>query len=87
MNLNCTQARRLAHDFLDGIIEPADGLLLAAHLDHCQFCPPLYTALEAGVSALRQISTEMAGQADNIVAAILHRIQIEPNPPNERKYR
>jgi anti-sigma factor RsiW len=82
VSIDCRRARELAHDFLDATIGSADAQALASHLDACPYCPPLYSALEAGVAALRERGADVAGRAEAVLASVIHRIT-SPSESND----
>lgn len=77
MSVDCRRARELAQDFLDGTIGAEQARSLAAHLDVCPYCPPLYAALRAGVAALRARANTSREAPELVLARVVERLSTE----------
>jgi len=70
------------HDLLDGLVRPSEEMFLRGHLRACARCRGEFDALEAAVTALRDLPDE-ARAPDGLWSGIESRIAEAPAPASE----
>lgn len=74
--MRCTEARRLASDYIDGELDALTAHELETHLETCVSCPPLVAALTATLAQLRALPEITA--ISEVVEATLARLGHTP---------
>ncbi len=77
--MDCREFREIFSDYLDDLLDEADGDRVREHLAACTCCRRFERAYRAGVSALHGLPA--IGPARDSGARILHRIRHQPAPP------